>query len=168
MQGGCPDSKLQCCGWAAGRIRGCPVCLGRLQWESDTWGEPGRMVAWVRVQRERWGSEPAAGRSRRGGGGPVFHLELGRCGRGLEVGLWRRVGLRHGRPECWLRNWDWITQVLGAIRGCQWKCNAIQVLFLFFLIKIFFFFAVLGLSCGTQDLWSSLWHAGSLVSAHGM
>ena len=37
-------------------------------------------------------------------------------------------------------------------------------LFKFFKIYLKFLFiylAVLGLSCGTQDLWSSVWHAGS-------
>ena len=40
------------------------------------------------------------------------------------------------------------------------------VLFLFFLLNIFFiYWAALGLSCGTQDLWSLLRHVESLVVA---
>ena len=40
--------------------------------------------------------------------------------------------------------------------------------FFFFLIKKFFYLVVLELSCSTQDLQSSPWYAGSLVSARGI
>ena len=51
--------------------------------------------------------------------------------------------------------------------GRLFKCSyqGWSFFFFFFLIFIVIYLAVPGLSCGMWYLWSSLWHAGSLVAA---